>query len=317
MSFRALVFAVGIGLIAALGHAQEGIDQPEVQPEASETDTAEKPVENPSPVAPPIIAPANPASSKHDPDAAADGSKQADQYPDIIRGDGWAQWAMAILTLIGVGISGWAVLLLKRTLDATRAAVREAQKATIAAQDATAVTRDIGQSQVRAYMGIDTCKMGINLANSGIVFDITVKNSGNSPCKNLEISACIVFSYDEPGMQSLANGSPIWVGAPLADFASSETRSEQFQFIDVMEQRPNTAPSPILAQVEVVLLYKDVFGRPQSSFSEFIISYRPGVSLYEMNNLTRHRFNIDGREDQRITRHREVQNEKREQADKS
>ncbi len=51
----------------------------------------------------------------------------------IIFGDTYAQWAMTFFNLIALGLSGWAIWLLKETLAATRVAVREAEKATAAA----------------------------------------------------------------------------------------------------------------------------------------------------------------------------------------
>jgi hypothetical protein len=153
MPFRAWLLIAAIGLTwAQSARAIEDIDELEIQPESAEAETADKAADIPPPERPAIPAPTKPPSDEHQQDSPAYSDGDSAELPDIFLGDGWAQWAMALLALLGVLISGWAVWLLKRTLDATQAAIGEAEKATIAAQQATAVTREIGQAQTRAYI---------------------------------------------------------------------------------------------------------------------------------------------------------------------
>ena len=93
--------------------------------------------------------------------------------------DTLAQWAMAFLGIIATGLSGWAVLLLRDTLRETKVAAK-------AAQDAVAVTRDIGERQVRAYVSFKTVEP--LFGDGGLIipsyhFIPIIRNSGQSPAK--------------------------------------------------------------------------------------------------------------------------------------
>ena len=90
-------------------------------------------------------------------------------------------WAETLPNWLAVAVSVWAVCLLGATLKATRAAVRSSN-------EAVAVTREIGQAQVRAYVwtsgarfkfhvqnGIDECAILIMWNNSGATPAIVIK----------------------------------------------------------------------------------------------------------------------------------------------
>ncbi|MEY8830933.1 hypothetical protein AB9K34_21390 [Sedimentitalea sp. XS_ASV28] len=183
MSVSRWIIAVVFGLMLPLAlNAKEDIDQKEIQPKTSEAKTSDEPPGDPMPVFPPIASPTNPPTDEHDQDAAHQSNKQPYQVPEIILGDGWAQWAMAFLALVGVGISGWAVWLLKCTLDATQGAIREAEKATIAAQEATVVARDVGEAQVRAYVTASKFKWVIPPGQESFVrAECQIENLGETP----------------------------------------------------------------------------------------------------------------------------------------
>ncbi|MEX6632866.1 hypothetical protein [Hyphococcus lacteus] len=59
-------------------------------------------------------------------------------------------YAMFIVALGALGVTVVGIYFIARTLDATLAAVTQAKKATRAANDAVAVTREIGEAQSRA-----------------------------------------------------------------------------------------------------------------------------------------------------------------------
>src|SRR6056297_983533 len=134
----ALVF--GLTLVASL-KAQENEADPEIEPET----TQEQPAIEPAPVEPAIPSPTNEASAEHDGGSAEHNYKKPQHDPYIVFGDGWAQWAMALLALVGVIISGWAVWLLKRTLNETVRAVSEGEKATSASLEAANAAREANQ----------------------------------------------------------------------------------------------------------------------------------------------------------------------------
>lgn len=61
--------------------------------------------------------------------------------------DTYAQWIMAVLSFAATGVSLWAVILVRNSLELNR-------RATKAAEDAVAETRRIGEAQVRAHVSI-------------------------------------------------------------------------------------------------------------------------------------------------------------------
>ena len=89
-----------------------------------------------------------------------------------------AAWLSAALVAIGTGLLVW-----------TLALTREANRA---AQEAVAVTRDIGERQVRAYVGIHEVKAGF-LSNEEFPeqyrFMIILKNTGGSPATKVRVWA--------------------------------------------------------------------------------------------------------------------------------
>lgn len=101
--------------------------------------------------------------------------------PDSREFDPWAetyaQWLMTIFSVFATFISIWAVYLLKETLLSTREAVK-------AADDAVIVAREIGQSQVRAYVSVANMKTTFHAPNNkltGISFTPIIVNYGASP----------------------------------------------------------------------------------------------------------------------------------------
>lgn len=100
----------------------------------------------------------------------------------------WALWLLGV-SGFGTAIAGYGLVLLRRTWF-------EAKAATNAAQDAVAVTRDLGQRQVRAYVSI----LGANVFDCGIgkqpKIVITIKNTGQSPAKNLKIRSVFAHGTD-------------------------------------------------------------------------------------------------------------------------
>lgn len=106
--------------------------------------------------------------------------EQADEESHILPGlqeygihvtpsDTLAQWIMALLGLVATGLSAWAVVLLKRTLHETEAAVE--------------VTRDVGQSQLRAYVSVSFAQFV--RAGDSAVAKIGIKNFGQTPAFNV------------------------------------------------------------------------------------------------------------------------------------
>jgi len=90
----------------------------------------------------------------------------------------WAFWMMIIsgCTLLVTGIG---IVWIRDTLVETRRAVK-------AADDAVKVTRDIGEAQISPYLSIVHASAFIDERN-GISFTVQVKNSGQTPAKNVHV----------------------------------------------------------------------------------------------------------------------------------
>lgn len=84
--------------------------------------------------------------------------------------DTLAQWIMSFFTIA-------AVLLVWRTLLATHEMVEDTKRMT---RDA----REIGEAQVRAYIGCTHCRVHNIRAGQPIFLQMTIKNAGQSPARN-------------------------------------------------------------------------------------------------------------------------------------
>lgn len=96
-----------------------------------------------------------------------------------------AQQDMAIYSLLMLIVSAAGVVFVARTLDATREALGEAEKATSVAEDSVEVAREIGVAQTRAYITVKD--MAIELFDTGTTdfrLILVLSNSGQSPAMN-------------------------------------------------------------------------------------------------------------------------------------
>ncbi len=129
----------------------------------------------------------------------------------IIFGDTYAQWAMTFFNLIALGLSGWAIWLLKETLAATRVAVREAEKATAAAlrgeeaavggvaeaRHANDIARTANALSQRPWLSlVGPEPLGIRIMSTELGsptksvffdFDVSITNTGEIPALNVQM----------------------------------------------------------------------------------------------------------------------------------
>ncbi|MCW2308155.1 hypothetical protein [Rhodobium gokarnense] len=103
--------------------------------------------------------------------------------------DSYAQWTMAVFGILATAVSALAVWLVNNTLAETR-------KATRAAEEAVAATREMGEAQVRAYLTTDGGRIRSGAVKGHLAFkiEITLKNSGQSPAFGIRVSARISAS---------------------------------------------------------------------------------------------------------------------------
>ncbi|WP_085801913.1 hypothetical protein [Roseovarius aestuarii] len=201
------VFAIGI-TFGLSSNAQGNVEQPESQPEPTKQDTAEQTTVDPDVTAPSVTAPASETSSEHDASATAQSYEQAYQIPEIILGDGWAQWAMAFLALAGVIISAWAVWLLKKTLSATIDAVKEGEKATAASLEAAQAANEANQimrMEKRPWVTLIhevACDVHFDRDNFRIAWNYNFENKGLSPAYDVVLEWKPVKNWRHTGIES-------------------------------------------------------------------------------------------------------------------
>jgi hypothetical protein len=109
--------------------------------------------------------------------------------------DTYAQWIMAILAIVATGLSFWAVILLRATLDATLQMAKEAENATRAALVSVDQARAIGEAQTRPWICFKDIQinpassMSIDGVNVGRGYQINVffENYGQTPAVKVGI----------------------------------------------------------------------------------------------------------------------------------
>lgn len=113
--------------------------------------------------------------------------RDEDENPNnyLIWGDGIAQWIMAFFGIVATGISGWAVWLLKKTLDATREAVEETGEAT----KAMIRQNELTEYAQRPWIVVD----GLKIVDGGDI-DVCFRNIGHSPARQFikTADACLL-----------------------------------------------------------------------------------------------------------------------------
>lgn len=109
--------------------------------------------------------------------------------------DTYAQWIAAFCALFSVGVSTWAVWLVRSTLVVN-------QRATEATENAVAATREMGELQTRAYLAVTGGTVVYYGSRDPQVF-IRVRNAGNSPAfnvtANFQRSNANVFNEEPTG----------------------------------------------------------------------------------------------------------------------
>lgn len=115
-------------------------------------------------------------SAQEQADHQQNAALQASNFP--LFGDGLAQWLMVVVSVFATGVSFVAVLLVKRTLDTSRAATEAAIKT-------LEVTRDIGTRQLRPYIMYDRASFAVLQTVGGpeafLEIKSTFRNCGMSP----------------------------------------------------------------------------------------------------------------------------------------
>lgn len=167
----------------------------------------------------------------------------------------WAKWmfyATAVVGALTVGVTGVGIYWVKETLA-------ETQKAVKAAEDAVAVTREMGERQMRAYIWIETSEMKDVGANKTPYAHIGIKNYGQTPAQILGHKSWLgLYHYPNIGEiqypdAGTVNPHPLGPSRENAIFPKMARALTQQEYDALKEGR---AVFLIYGRVE----YEDIFG---------------------------------------------------------
>lgn len=167
--------------------------------------------------------------------------------------DTLAQWIMAIFTVV-------AVVVIWRTLVATREMVRDTKQMTINAQQ-------IGEAQVRAYIRCSkvTCKPpGKNKQDDLFSLLVELQNFGQSPASIVQLLVGIeLMRFD--GTRA---GKPIQINSPTDPaMAPQGVTTAMLSFGYAIGAADEVRNSKAYMRFTVVLVFDDVFGKRDKSIS--------------------------------------------------
>lgn len=217
-------FAIG-GLVVSYAWAQESSEQTQgIDPKPSPTiedagpdgvegaaDSNKRAAEQDQPAAQPlqptepdIGAPIRPPSAE--PTTSTSTKRAEDEMREIAwrdlaaqEGMSYASWAAVVLTAVGVALIWRTLVHTRRAAEFAGAAVEEGRRATSAAEDAVAVTRESAERQLRAYISAHIRNLKIIGKGKQASVTVDMKNHGQTPAKNLRYHAMTaVMPYPLP-----------------------------------------------------------------------------------------------------------------------
>lgn len=169
--------------------------------------------------------------------------------------DSLAQWIMAVFGIAATFLSAVAVVLVKKTLDATREGVFE--------------TRRIGQAQTRAYLFSDKASYAIRKEN--IQFVIEIGNSGNSPATEISTDLKI-------GDRNSKNKNE-WIDFGIVNVSSIASNSKGIALF-IIDHEHNSfkflSKKTGIIDIDCVISWNDVFGEKHKQ--NFIFGYNASLS---------------------------------------
>lgn len=149
----------------------------------------------------------------------------------------WAKWTV-ILTFAALVAIIRTLHHTRRAADYADAMVKEAKETTKAAIEATAVTREIGERQTRAYICIDSAVLKEPVLGNPIQASVTFKNTGQSPAYNVS-GWCRIVAGEKAFSAARKDGSGIMI--QFGDIGGNVTRSFPYPAETTSPHTPNIA----------------------------------------------------------------------------
>ena len=190
-----------------------------------------------------------------------------------------AIWAALMFVVAGIEtvVTGFGVFLVWHTLDASRAAGREAKRAADAAEQQIAETRRIGEAEVRAYISIKTAVIAFTHdfmpGEAYPQIQISIQNTGQSPARKFIWRPTLRY-YGGGQRRSRGVGNN-WVGAPGIGIAAGDEVPDNVMIADMLPNRFAEAiklhpGSPLVVHLRIEFEFEDVFGTKVSDDAFFV-----------------------------------------------
>jgi hypothetical protein len=262
-----LIAAIGVVLLGAASPPEGGGQAEQAKPEQHQQTAP-----SPPPVSQPPVESADKPENANPPCEAGQDNRNSDlcaQWKAADAAKDSAYWARQSYRLIFAGTVVGAFTLFAAIAAAlyAREAARHTETGSIqtersakAAEDAIAVSREIGEAQARAYISVTKAWFEtIDKALPKII--LQVRNSGQSPAYDLQVvyRACSEPISVDPTVKPLKVNS-----FPLTDLwpaGADEILSFGIHPDDVVDQTGKGAPGKSFAMVELILEYQTVFDR--------------------------------------------------------
>ena len=217
----------------------------------------------------------------------ADGTQR--EQRDLIAQESAALWGfwIAVIAFLQLAATVIGLVFIKRTLDATRAAVKEAGDATEAAREAVKETSRVGEAQTRAYLSVVRADFHFaRRGKSGLPFDLTLQfhNSGGTPAVNVSYyCGAVISTWSDskappdlntvPFQQFVTNKPPGDSPVQAVCYGIAPRWREYAKRWDEVDEDTKFGEMPQLVICGVVF-YEDVFGQTFRSQFAFVFADR-------------------------------------------
>lgn len=191
-----------------------------------------------------------------------------------------ASWWQVGISIIGICLIGAtlyytreAAKAAKNALEVTRDTLNEAQSTTVAAQESVNVTRQIGESELRAYLQLTEFKWAIRPGQEAVTIFAKVSNVGATPAFNPKLAIKVNLS---PSDSSNLEAIEEIVSMQLPDIRAGVTIDRVVTFANVVVPRRiygENYEQLLTGSAAVVCFANDAFGREIYTASRYSCAY--------------------------------------------
>lgn len=281
-SFWVIVFALGLVLFTSLGQAQENADDKDRQADQEQTSAEYMP----APFRVEIV------EDQAEVDYRQNREQKSDkrEIDDLIAQQGMneATQAMNNATQKMADLAYWQTLLVGIGTVLLFVTLWFTRQANLAAQNAVKVTREVGEAQSRAYLSITGAHLTWDKGMDYPGLCITLKNSGQSPARNIE--AVVRFQF-YPAGKTASKISPSDRHAVLwhSDLSAGDEETPPTMFLsdaaiekDVWGQSLENMAG---VHIDIVVYADDVFDKEITAYKHFTAGWRPEIDRFQRHEM--------------------------------